>query len=299
MGSAPSEHDEGLPLAIFKIIIAGGFGAGKTTLVGAISEVRPLCTEEVLTSVSAGFDDLAGVEDKKATTVAMDFGRITFGSHLLLYLFGTPGQDRFWFMWDELSYGALGAVVLADTRRLADCFPSVDYFEKRQIPFVVAINCFDGAPAHNPEDVRIALDLDPLVPAVPCDARQPDSVKRVLIALVEHVLASGLSSGAIAGPGRTSRLPGAHRDIPAGAGLAGAPVVSLGRQVNPVRRSGEWDQGLTGNQRQEGMLGGWKCRDQHRRTGAAALAGDRPAAPRAGPAPAGLRCRVHHRRGGR
>ncbi len=223
MASAPSEHDDALPLAIFKIIIAGGFGAGKTTLVGAISEVRPLCTEEVLTSVSAGFDDLAGVEDKQATTVAMDFGRITIGSHLLLYLFGTPGQDRFWFMWDELSYGALGAVVLADTRRLADCFPSVDYFEKRQIPFVVAINCFDGAPAHDPGDVRIALDLDPQVPAVPCDARQPDSVKRVLIALVEHVLASGLASGAGARADRTSRLTSEHRAIPAGAGLTGAP----------------------------------------------------------------------------
>ncbi len=223
MGSVPSEDDDGLPLAIFKIIIAGGFGAGKTTLVGAISEVRPLCTEEVLTSVSAGFDDLAGVEDKQATTVAMDFGRITIGSHLLLYLFGTPGQDRFWFMWDELSYGALGAVVLADTRRLADCFPSVDYFEKRQIPFVVAINCFDGAPAHDPEDVRIALDLDPQVPAVPCDARQPDSVKRVLIALVEHVLASGLSSGAGSRADRVPRLAGEHHAIPAGAGLTGAP----------------------------------------------------------------------------
>jgi signal recognition particle receptor subunit beta len=223
MGSAPSEQDDGLPLAIFKIIIAGGFGAGKTTLVGSISEVRPLCTEEVLTSVSAGFDDLAGVEDKQATTVAMDFGRITIGSHLLLYLFGTPGQDRFWFMWDELSYGALGAVILADTRRLAGCFPSVDYFEKRQIPFVVAINCFDGAPPHDPEDVRIALDLDPQVPAVPCDARQPDSVKRVLIALVEHVLASGLSSGAGSQADRTSRLAGEHRAIQAGAGLTGAP----------------------------------------------------------------------------
>jgi signal recognition particle receptor subunit beta len=159
------------------------------------------------------------VEDKRATTVAMDFGRITFGSHLLLYLFGTPGQDRFWFMWDELSYGALGAVVLADTRRLADCFPSVDYFEKRQVPFVVAINCFDGASAHDPEDVRIALDLDPQVPAVLCDARRPDSVKRVLISLVEHVLARGLASGT--GPERRLRLASRHRAIPAGAGLAG------------------------------------------------------------------------------
>jgi len=124
-----------------------------------------------------------------AATVAMDFGRITIASHLLLYLFGTPGQDRFWFMWDELAYGALGAVVLADTRRLADCFPSVDYFEKRQLPFVLAINCFDGAARYDPEDVRIALDLDPHVPAVLCDARQAGSAQQVLITLVEHVLA--------------------------------------------------------------------------------------------------------------
>jgi hypothetical protein len=221
MGSAPSESGIDRPLAIFKIVIAGGFGAGKTTLVGAISEVRPLCTEELLTSVSSGFDDLDGVENKRATTVAMDFGRITFGSHLLLYLFGTPGQDRFWFMWDELSYGALGAVVLADTRRLADCFPSVDYFEKRQVPFVVAINCFDGAPAHDPEDVRIALDLDQQVPAVNFDARQPASVKRVLIALVEHVLASGLASSTGQRPDSSVRLAGEHRPIPVGGGTSG------------------------------------------------------------------------------
>ena len=120
----------------------------------------------------------------------MDFGRITIGKHLVLYLFGTPGQERFWFMWDELAYGALGAVVLADTRRLSDCFPSVDYFEKRQVPFVVAVNCFDDAPHYDPRDVRIALDLDPSVPAVLCDARKFDSVRQVLITLVEHVLAS-------------------------------------------------------------------------------------------------------------
>jgi signal recognition particle receptor subunit beta len=117
------------------------------------------------------------------------------GTHLVLYLFGTPGQERFWFMWDELSFGALGAVVLADTRRLGDCFPSVDYFEKRQLPFIVAINCFDGAPHYDPEDVRIALDLDPRVPALLCDARQRDSVKQVLITLVEHVLASRIKNG--------------------------------------------------------------------------------------------------------
>ncbi len=198
MGSAPSDDaadhaaDDAAdaPLAAFKIVIAGGFGAGKTTLVGAISEVRPLHTEEALTSASVGFDDLSGVGGKTTTTVAMDFGRITIGSRLVLYLFGTPGQERFWFMWDELSYGALGAVVLADTRRLGDCFPSVDYCERRQLPFIVAINCFDDAPQYNPGDVRIALDLDPGVPTVLCDARELGSVKQVLITLVEHVLAS-------------------------------------------------------------------------------------------------------------
>ena len=189
MGSAPSDGTAG-PLSAFKILIAGGFGAGKTTLVGAISEVRPLRTEEVLTSVSAGHDDLQGVENKTTTTVAMDFGRITLGGHRVLYLFGTPGQERFWFMWDDLSYGALGAVVLADTRRLADCFASVDYFEKRRLPFVVAINCFEGAYRYDPDEVRAALDLGPRVPVVLCDARETESVKNVLIALVEHVLAS-------------------------------------------------------------------------------------------------------------
>jgi uncharacterized protein len=138
-----------------------------------------------------GVDDLSGVAGKSTTTVAMDFGRISMGTRLVLYLFGTPGQDRFWFMWDDLSYGALGAVVLADTRRLSDCFPSVDYFERRQLPFIVAINVFDGAPSYDAEDVRIALDLDPSVPAMLCDARQRASVKDVLITLVQHVLAAG------------------------------------------------------------------------------------------------------------
>jgi signal recognition particle receptor subunit beta len=195
MGSAPSDGTTDRPLAVLKILIAGGFGAGKTTLVGAISEVRPLRTEEALTSASIGLDDLSGVDSKTTTTVAMDFGRITIASHLMLYLFGTPGQERFWFMWDELAYGALGAVVLADTRRLSDCFPSVDYFEKRQLPFVVAVNCFDDAPHYDPADVRIALDLDPRVPAVLCDARQVGSVKQVLITLVQHILASRSSGG--------------------------------------------------------------------------------------------------------
>jgi len=202
MGSAPSDGSD-VPLAAFKVLVAGGFGAGKTTLVGAISEVRPLHTEETLTRASVGTDDLTGVGNKTTTTVAMDFGRLTMGTHLVLYLFGTPGQERFWFMWDELSFGALGAVVLADTRRLGDCFPSVDYFEKRQVPFIVAINCFDGAPHYDPEDVRIALDLDPRVPALLCDARQRDSVKQVLITLVEHVLARRIKNGSGAAVARS------------------------------------------------------------------------------------------------
>ncbi|GAB3862950.1 ATP/GTP-binding protein [Micromonospora andamanensis] len=176
-----------LPTAI-KILIAGGFGVGKTTMVGAVSETRPLRTEEVLTESGVGIDDLAGIEAKRTTTVAMDFGRITISDDLVLYLFGTPGQDRFWFVWDELALGAIGAVVLADTRRLADCFPSIDYFEGRGTPFVVAVNCFEGARRYRLDEVQAALNLDPEVPVLLCDARQRESVKQALIMLVEHAM---------------------------------------------------------------------------------------------------------------
>lgn len=181
-----SAHSDAPPIA-HKILIAGGFGVGKTTMVGAISEVRPLLTEEPLSAVSASRDDLAGVPSKTTTTVALDFGRITISPELVLYLFGVPGQERFWFMWDELAYGALGAVVLADVRRLADCFPSVNYFEKLGLPFLVGINCFDGAPHYDDDEVRQALDLDPGVPIVMCDARALESVKDVLIKLIESL----------------------------------------------------------------------------------------------------------------
>ncbi|MHC0433093.1 GTP-binding protein [Streptomyces sp. O3] len=171
-----------------KILVAGGFGVGKTTLVGAVSEIKPLRTEERLTEAGRPVDDTRGVEAKNTTTVAMDFGRITLREDLVLYLFGTPGQDRFWFLWDELAQGALGAVVLADTRRLEDCFAAVDYFERRGIPFTVGVNCFDGAAQYPVDTVRQALDLDDEVPVVLCDARERESAKEVLITVVEHAM---------------------------------------------------------------------------------------------------------------
>ncbi|MFI0987224.1 GTP-binding protein [Streptomyces exfoliatus] len=183
-----------------KILVAGGFGVGKTTLVGAVSEIRPLRTEEILSEAGRPVDDLHGVEAKTTTTVAMDFGRITLREDLVLYLFGTPGQDRFWFLWDELAQGALGAVVLADTRRLEDSFAAIDYFERRGIPFTVAVNCFEGAQRFPAESVRGALDLDPEVELVMCDARDRESVKNVLVAVVQHALVLADQSHPTAAP---------------------------------------------------------------------------------------------------
>jgi signal recognition particle receptor subunit beta len=194
MAFVPSDHASDAGLTAHKILIAGGFGAGKTTLVSAISEVRPLLTEEPLSTASVGRDSLAGLPNKKTTTVALDFGRITISETLVLYLFGVPGQERFWFMWDELAYGALGAVVLGDVRRLDDCFPSVNYFETRELPFIVAVNCFDDAPRYDLAEIRLALDLDDDVPLVLCDARDQSSVKETLIRLVESIAAGGTST---------------------------------------------------------------------------------------------------------
>jgi signal recognition particle receptor subunit beta len=172
-----------------KILIAGGFGVGKTTFVGAASEIEPLSTEELITAASVGTDNLNGVEDKSTTTVALDFGRITMEQHgIVLYLFGTPGQERFWFMWDELSAGALGAIVLADTRRLEACFEAVDFFESRGIAFLVAVNEFEGAFRYEPEEVRAALELDSHVPIVLCDARDGRSATSTLRSLIKHLL---------------------------------------------------------------------------------------------------------------
>jgi hypothetical protein len=197
MASALFDHatrPSPVPVAM-KIVVAGGFAVGKTTFVGSISEIEPLKTEAEMTVESIGIDN-AGPVEKSGTTVAMDFGRITIGSDMVLYLFGTPGQDRFWFLWDELVRGAVGGVVLVDTRRIADCFAAIDYFEKLGVPFVVAVNLFDGASNHHPREVREALSVPANVPVLLCDARKKSHVQETLVLLVESALrkAQGLSA---------------------------------------------------------------------------------------------------------
>ncbi|MEI5526070.1 ATP/GTP-binding protein [Streptomyces brasiliscabiei] len=191
-----AEPPQAQPPLPVKLVIAGGFGVGKTTTVGSISEIRPLTTEAAITEVAAGVDDLTHTPDKTTTTVAMDFGCITLDPTLKLYLFGTPGQDRFGFMWDDVVEGALGALVIVDTRRLDDCYAAVDYFEHKRIPFAVAVNAFDGEVAHDLDEVRWALDIADHVPLTTFDARRTGSVRDALLVVLDVALTRAESAAA-------------------------------------------------------------------------------------------------------
>ncbi|CAL9539759.1 hypothetical protein SUDANB120_04221 [Streptomyces sp. enrichment culture] len=184
----PWQYDRSRAPVAVKVLVAGGFGVGKTTFVSSVSEIAPLRTEAVMTQASADTDDLSATPEKNTTTVAMDFGRVTLADDLVLYVYGTPGQERFWFMWDDLVRGAIGGIVMADTRRLRDCFPALDYFESCGLPYAVAVNHFDGSHAYEPEDVREALTIPDRVPVLIMDARRRESVVESLLMLVGHAL---------------------------------------------------------------------------------------------------------------